>query len=488
MRLVADAAGLPDALAGARREAAAAFGSDRLLLERAIVRPRHVEIQVLADAHGHVIHLGERDCSVQRRHQKVLEESPSPAVNDALRARMGAAGAAAAQAVGYVGAGTVEFLLDPSGEFYFLEMNTRLQVEHPVTEMVTGLDLVEWQLRVAAGEHLTIGQSAVNINGHAIEARLYAEDPGNDYLPATGVVRRWEPATGEGVRFDAGIVAGSAITPYYDPMIAKVIAHGRNREQARARLLRALKDTTVLGTATNRAMLIAALSAPVFADGDATTAFLDDHPPKPIKTTSIHIAAVATWLYFGRRRAADQRSGGLAGWSSTGAVEFACSLQVDGEAYAVRILEGGGEVTVHVDDTEHTVGFDGSSPVLDGVTVPVRCLEPEAGRIFAAFDDVDFEVLDLNELPPDRTAASGEGVLVAPMHGHVVAVEAAVGEPVKAGQRLVVLEAMKMEHAIVADIDGVLGEIVGVGAQASASQVIARIMLQDNSPHAKGHE
>jgi geranyl-CoA carboxylase alpha subunit len=476
MRLVHDAAALPAALAAARRESAAAFGSDTLLLERAVVRPRHVEIQVLADAHGHCIHLGERDCSVQRRHQKVLEESPSPAVNPTLRAAMGAAGVAAAQAVDYVGAGTIEFLLDASGDFYFLEMNTRLQVEHPVTEMVTGLDLVEWQLRIARGERLSIAQDAVTLTGHAIEARLYAEDPANDYLPATGTVHRWEPAPGAGIRVDSGVESGSVITPYYDPMIAKVIAQGADREEARIRLVRTLEQTTVLGTVTNRALLVAALREPAFADGGATTAFLDEHDPQPPRPTVADVAAVAAWLYRERRVAAGVAAPGLTGWSSAGALEFTQRLQVGDVVHAVTVTETAGAVCVRVGETEHAVRLDGAAPVVDGVTVTLRCLEPEPGRILAAFDRFDVDVLNLSAVPPGRGEAGGAGVLLAPMHGRVVAVEAQAGSAVAAGQRLILMEAMKMEHEITADIDGHLEEIVGAGSQVAADQVLARIV------------
>ncbi|WP_374688041.1 acetyl/propionyl/methylcrotonyl-CoA carboxylase subunit alpha, partial [Promineifilum sp.] len=280
MRLVSAPADLPDALAAARREASAAFGSGDLLLERALLRPRHVEIQVFGDSHGRVLHLGERECSVQRRHQKVIEESPSPAVNAALRAEMGAAAVALAAAIGYTGAGTVEFLLDETGRFYFLEMNTRLQVEHPVTEFVTGLDLVEWQIRVAEGEALPWTQADLAPAGHAIEARLYAEDPANDFLPVTGEVLAWRPAAGEGVRVDGGIRAGDSVTVHYDPLLAKIIAHGPTRADALRRLDDALHRTILLGLTTNQTYLRAILAHPAFRDAGAlSTRFLEEHLP-----------------------------------------------------------------------------------------------------------------------------------------------------------------------------------------------------------------
>ena len=275
MRLVTTAGDLANALVRARSEAASAFGSDDLLLERAVADARHIEFQVFADRHGNIVHLGERDCSIQRRHQKVIEESPSPAVSTELRLKMGEAAVAAARAIAYVGAGTVEFLLDRSEEFYFLEMNTRLQVEHPVTEAVTGLDLVAWQLRVAAGESLPLEQHQVRFHGHAIEARLYAEDPCENFLPQSGTLIDWRPALGPGVRVDHGLAPGCAVSPFYDPMLAKVIAHGATREEARRRLIVALEDTVAFGPTTNCGFLVLLLKHPAFVAGQATTTFID---------------------------------------------------------------------------------------------------------------------------------------------------------------------------------------------------------------------
>ena len=276
MRLVDDAKGLPGALASARSEALNAFGSDELILEKAIIRPRHVEFQIFADSLGNVIHLGERDCSVQRRHQKVVEEAPCPVMTDDLRARMGAAAVEAARSIDYRGAGTIEFLLDDAGEFYFLEMNTRLQVEHPVTEMITGLDLVGLQIQVAEGHPLGLTQDDIKLSGHAIEVRLYAEDTTQDFLPCTGTIDLWQPAVGEGLRFDAGIESGQDVSPFYDPMIAKVIAWGETREVARHRLIEALEDTVLFGLTTNLGFLIDILGKQAFAKGEATTGFIAD--------------------------------------------------------------------------------------------------------------------------------------------------------------------------------------------------------------------
>jgi len=277
MRLVERDGDLLEAIRTARAEAESAFGSGELILEKAVVDARHVEIQVFADNHGNVIHLGERDCSVQRRHQKVIEEAPSPAVDAGLRSRMGAAAVAAAEAIGYRGAGTVEFLLGGDGAFYFLEMNTRLQVEHPVTEAITGLDLVDWQLRVARGERLPLTQEQVTLAGHAIEVRLYAEDPAANFTPQTGQIDVWSPAEETGLRIDHGILTGAQITPFYDPLLAKVIAYGEDREESRRRLIRGLVNSSALGIATNKEFLIQILEEQEFIDGEATTAFIARH-------------------------------------------------------------------------------------------------------------------------------------------------------------------------------------------------------------------
>ena len=277
MRLVESLDVLSEALAAARSEAENAFGSGELILEKAVIRPRHVEIQVFGDNEGNVIHLGERDCSVQRRHQKVVEEAPCPVMTDALRAAMGEAAVNAARSIDYVGAGTVEFLLDADGEFYFLEMNTRLQVEHPVTEMITGIDLVALQFRIAQGYPLPMSQDDVTLTGHAIEVRLYAEDSSNDFLPATGRAVLWQPPSGEGIRVDHGLRTGQDVSPFYDPMIAKIIAYGEDRQTALRRLVRALENTVLFGVPNNRRFLIDVLGREDFAAGAATTAFIEDN-------------------------------------------------------------------------------------------------------------------------------------------------------------------------------------------------------------------
>ena len=278
MRVVSDPADLPDALAATRREAAGAFGDGRLFLEKLVQRPRHIEFQILGDAHGHLVHLFERECSIQRRHQKIVEETPSPFVDDDLRAQMAEAALAAARAVDYVNAGTVEFLVDAAGDFYFLEMNTRLQVEHPITELVTGVDLVQTQIRVAAGEPLPFTQADLRQRGHAIECRIYAEDAAHGFLPATGHIALAVEPSGPGVRVDSGITSGSDVSVHYDPMLAKLIAHAATRDEARAKMLTALRDYVVLGDIiTNIDFLHDVIAHPAFAAGDTTTAFLDEY-------------------------------------------------------------------------------------------------------------------------------------------------------------------------------------------------------------------
>ncbi|WP_289623550.1 acetyl-CoA carboxylase biotin carboxylase subunit, partial [Paracidovorax avenae] len=342
MRLVRSAAEFPDLLRSARSEAKNAFGDDTVILERAIVEPRHVEIQVFADRHGQAVHLGERDCSVQRRHQKVIEEAPSPAVTPELRARMGATAVQAARAIGYEGAGTLEFLLDREGHYYFMEMNTRLQVEHPVTEAITGLDLVEWQLRVAAGEPLPLAQEAIGFSGHAIEVRLCAEDVPAGFMPQSGLLRRWQVP--EGLRVEHGLHSGAEIPPYYDSMVAKLIAHGRTREEARRRLLQGVQDTVALGVRTNQSFLARCLAHPVFAEGGATTAFIAQQEaaliPEDAHATA-RAALIGAWLLH----ATDRHGGrGVAGGKLAHSLPLGLRFTLDGAGHAVSVSQRGPHV------------------------------------------------------------------------------------------------------------------------------------------------
>jgi len=449
MRLVERDADLPDAIRTARAEAESAFGSGELILEKAVVDARHVEIQVFADAHGNVIHLGERDCSVQRRHQKVVEEAPSPAVNADLRHRMGAAAVAAARTIGYRGAGTVEFLLGTDGAFYFLEMNTRLQVEHPVTEAITGQDLVAWQLKVAAGEKLPLAQEQVKVSGHAIEVRLYAEDAYAGFLPQTGRIDVWRPATGPGIRVDHGMKDGLAISPFYDPMIAKVIAHGANREEARTRLVQALRDTVVLGPVTNRHFLIRLLEHPEFAAGKATTAFLGKHefPAPTVSDAHWQLAAGLLW-----RQSASRYPAALRGWRNS-----------NPEPTPIRLAVGNAERLLHVDGggiVETPFHIDGDEVIVDLDALTVR------------FSDRTYA-------PPATAAAGSDGKLRAPMDGRIVAIKVAAGDSVTRGQTLIVLEAMKIQHQLKAALDAKIESVAVQEGQQVSNRTVLVTMAAD---------
>ena len=460
MRVVTDSKDIAEQLRSARSEAKNAFGSDELILERAVLNPRHVEIQVFADRHGNVIHLGERDCSIQRRHQKVVEEAPSPAVDETLRNAMGEAAVNAARACQYVGAGTVEFLLADNGEFYFLEMNTRLQVEHPVTELVTGLDLVAWQIRVARGETLPISQSDVRLHGHAIEVRLYAEDPASDFMPQTGTVSRWQPASGDGVRIDHGLVEGFAVSSHYDPMLAKVIAWGETREDARRRLIRAVEDTRLAGVTDNRRFLAAVLRHETFAAGEATTAFLADHfgddaSLQPATPTAADWALAAALL-------CTQSPG--AGWSSSASAAFVLELAHGDTRQSVSLVRSGNRFSVTVGEQQLTLELMEDRVRVNGIERPLLST-PGAGSVNIERAGVTLTISNITHQPPDLAAAAGSGAVKAPMDGAVLEIRCQPGETVSRGQTLLVMEAMKMEHSLVAPVDG---KVVSVNAQAGA--------------------
>ena len=470
MRLVHAADQLGLALRTARSEAKSAFGDDRLLLERAVIEPRHVEIQIFADTHRNAVYLGERDCSVQRRHQKVVEEAPSPSLTPELRAAMGAAAVQAAKSVDYVGAGTVEFLLDADRNFYFLEMNTRLQVEHTVTEEITGIDLVALQLDVAAGLPLPFDQEDVILDGHAIEVRLYAEDARNQFLPQTGDVLLWRSAQGDGVRIDDGIASGSRVSPFYDPMVAKIIAWGEDRAEARRRLVRAVEDSVLLGVTTNKDFLIATLNHPEFAAGEATTGFIGRNFPDGLpahEELPEDVAALAAVLL-------SEGTGG--GWHSAARAGQRLKLgSAAGETVVSLAREGAGW---RVGDCLLTILANDGDRVRFAIDGHVR-------TAFAArTDDVLF--LDLGGAAwriEDRTLAirvvdggAGSGTLRAPMNGTIAAVEAVAGARVRKGDVLATLEAMKMEHQIVALVDGTVSEVmIVVGAQVAARDILIAI-------------
>jgi acetyl/propionyl-CoA carboxylase alpha subunit len=465
MRVVHAAERLPDAIAGARREAAAAFGDDRLILERLVEGPHHVEVQVLFDGHGHGVHLGERDCSVQRRHQKILEESPSPAVSPAIRARLTHAALELAAAVGYESAGTCEFLLTERGQMFFLEMNTRLQVEHPVTELVTGLDLVEAQLRIAAGQPLNLDQAtidrALGRGGHAIEVRLYAEDAEAGFLPATGRVERLVWPVGDGVRIDAGIDEGSIVGDRFDPMLAKIIAHGSGRDEALSRVTAALDATIVLGLTTNLRFLRWLVRQPVVLAGDARIDTLDRIWPPDDWAERATIPDVA-WQAAATLLAADRSRDG---WR----------------------LNAPGTLRLEGQDDERAVAIPGAGDTArDTASDPASAAETPAAirRGDVVYVDVAGRSVEIRLAPPpdvDRAARhaatsahGGVAELVAPMPGAVIAVHSSAGDRVEAGDPIVTLEAMKMEHAVLALVDGTVTEIgVRAGDQVARGQVLA---------------
>ena len=488
MRLVDAPGDLADGLTRARAEALGAFGSDTLILEKAVQRPRHVEIQVFADAHGHVLHLGERDCSVQRRHQKVVEESPSPVVSPELRARMGQAAVEAARAVDYRGAGTVEFLLDANGDFYFLEMNTRLQVEHPVTEMVTGLDLVAMQIAVAQGEPLPLAQEDVRLDGHAIEVRLYAEDPAAGFLPVTGDIALWHPASGPGVRIDAGIAAGQTVSPFYDPMLAKVIAHGPTRDIARRRLIGALKDTAVLGLATNAEFLIDILEREDFAEGRATTAFIAENYPDGVKEAQIDSLVLAMGaalkLHLESRKALAASTlpdESLIGFQSAAPLASRLDVTLAGKIRRLSGLCAGKVWTISEStDWQHAIEIvrvEGNEAVLlaGGKRQTVIWSERRNGELFLAIGARRF-ALTPHRPWDDAAAAAGSGRVVAPMPGLVVSVLVEPGQSVEVGAPLAVLEAMKMQHTLKAATRGTVTEIrIAKGQQLAAGALMVTI-------------
>ncbi|HVS64294.1 MAG TPA: biotin carboxylase N-terminal domain-containing protein [Thermoanaerobaculia bacterium] len=500
MRRVERAADVQPAITVARSEALGAFGSEELILERAIRRPRHVEIQVLADAHGHVIHLGERDCSVQRRHQKVIEESPCPVMTRTggpeLRERMGEAAVAAAKSIGYVNAGTVEFLLDEAGEFWFLEVNTRLQVEHPVTEMVTGLDLVALQIAIAEGRPLELRQEDMLFDGHAIEARLYAEDPARGFLPASGRIACWREAQLEGLRIDAGVASGQHVSADYDPLLAKVIAWGRDREQARRRLVDGLAGTALFGVASNRGFLIECLEHDTFVAGEATTAFLEEtrigEPAAGLELDHDRDLSVAgaVLVFLAARDTAHARSlivsPQLLDWGSSGLprvrqrYRFAAGeahlsvLALGRDRYQVDGRVDGEDVASEVEvlgrsapDAE--LRIDGRRRrVLHHVEHEHR-VHVSLGARTATFENLAASVEAVGE-------AQGGGRVVAPMHGTVVEVYVAPGDEVSIGMRIATVEAMKMQHELLAEVDGVVAEIaVEDGQQVAAGDLIAVI-------------
>ncbi|MFJ9627691.1 acetyl/propionyl/methylcrotonyl-CoA carboxylase subunit alpha [Streptomyces sp. NPDC101175] len=466
MRLVRDLGLLDDEIAAARREARASFGDDTLLVERWVDRPRHIEIQVLADGHGNVVHLGERECSLQRRHQKVIEEAPSVLLDEATRAAMGEAAVQAARSCGYAGAGTVEFIVpggDPSS-YYFMEMNTRLQVEHPVTELVTGLDLVEWQLRVAAGERLPFAQEEITLTGHAVEARICAEDPSRGFLPSGGTVSMLREPSGDGVRTDSGLSEGTEVGSLYDPMLAKVIAYGPDRATALRKLRAALADTVTLGVPTNAGFLRRLLAHPAVVAGELDTGLVEREVDSLVSDEvpeEVYEAAAAVRLEALRPK--------NSGWTDPFSVPDGWRLGGTPKpvAFQLRVTEP----VEYVPRGSHTVTADQVSVTLDGVRHTFHRAGDWLGRDGDAWLVRDHDPVAASLGGADR---SGAGSLTAPMPGTVTVVKVAVGDQVAAGQSLLVVEAMKMEHVVSAPHAGTVAELdVTPGATVAMDQVLA---------------
>lgn len=472
MRLVSSAGEFEEALSAARRESMSAFGSDVVLLERAVVRPRHVEIQILADEYGHVVAFGERDCSTQRRHQKVIEEAPCPVLQPNTRARMMEVATVGVREIGYRGAGTLEFLLDSDGAFWFMEMNTRLQVEHAVTELITGIDLVEWQLRIAQGEPLALRQDDIRFAGHAIEARLYAEDPGSNFLPGAGRVESWSAP--DEVRCDAGVASGTTVTPYYDPMLAKFIAHGADREEARRRLISALERSVALGLATNRTFLIDLLKHRTFVDAQATTAFIDEARIAPRTAGAYEIAVGAALLFRAAEHDANLRSPGLGGWTSRESSASTRFFEVNKQTHEIHLLRGRDGLDIEVMG-EHFVFDPGPRLRCNGAVVTVESHIVNPDRILLSFPGVDVDMRNTSFDPPSSADVAGNGVLSAPMHGLITGIFADEGADVELGDRIITMEAMKMEHTLRADVVGRVRLSATVGAQVAAGEILARI-------------
>ena len=493
MRVVNSLEEFDSALQSARREAQNAFGNPDMLIERYLTQPRHVEIQVFCDQLGHSIYLAERDCSVQRRHQKVIEEAPAPGLSDETRRAMGEAAVRAAEAINYVGAGTVEFLYDVDGSFYFMEMNTRLQVEHPVTEMITGLDLVEWQLRIASGEALPLAQNELAIKGHALEARIYAEDPENDFLPATGKLNYLRtPSESNHVRVDTGVVEGDEVSIYYDPMIAKLIVWDESREKAVDRMVQALEDYRISGVKTNTQFLHALADSTPFRECELDTGFIEKHENLIFKSQSAdknRLLAIATAFFCESERSnsiipGDQYSpfSSTSSWRLNSSYSRPVTLVIDDEHYDLNVLEVGNCYHLSLGDIHYEVkaclSGDLLSLVIDGHKLSVHG-NLDGDKLALFYQGEQFECIRHRQTFTD-TNENNEGSLSAPMNGAVVAVLVEEGQEVTAGQALVIMEAMKMEHTISAPCDGKVssifyadGDMVSEGADLIAIEPFA---------------
>ena len=492
MRIVASADEIAVAVASARREAASAFGNGTVFLERFVESPRHIEVQILGDQAGTVAHLFERECSIQRRYQKIIEEAPSPAVGEELRAELCRAAVAAGRAIGYAGAGTVEFVLDSSGRFYFLEVNTRLQVEHPVTELITGLDLVRLQLEIASGQPLPPQVTAAEFTGHAIEARLYAEDVPAGYLPASGDLHTFEINLSNGLRVDTGFASGTRVSTFYDSMLAKVIGYGPTRDDARRTLAGALSRARLHGVVTNRDLLVGILREPEFTAGAIDTGYLDRHRPAELcragaEAGPVHLLAVALAGQAWRRAEAPVLATLPSGWRNNPSAPQRARYELDGRPAEVTYRLGRDGPRAEVDGTDlgdvvlHATRPAPAPPGLVRMLVDLeaggvrRVIDvTQAGGTFYVDSVLGHSVVTEADRFPDPAAAAQAGSLLAPMPGTVVRVEAAVGDHVKAGAVILAIEAMKMEHAIRAPVPGIVTELpVSVGTQVDSGSVLA---------------
>jgi len=492
MRLIDSVSELEAAIGLARSEAQKAFGDGELILEKALVEPRHIEIQVFADFHGNVVHMGERDCSIQRRHQKVVEESPSPFVDEELRERMGRAATDAARACNYVGAGTVEFLVDQEKNFFFLEMNTRLQVEHPVTELVTGQDLVAWQLLVASGEPLPLLQDDIPLTGHAMEVRLYAEDPRKQFMPQTGAVIRWETPESDGLRIDHGIRVGQHVSPHYDPMLAKIVAFGDNRDEARRRLACAVEDTVLLGVNSNKQFLARVLRNRKFASGDTTTAFIEKElaNDSSLKLTppNLRDLGLAGILFLTRSGQYNYLGTNRIGWRNTGASPTQIRLQSEGEDYDLSLRDCSDNEIVCF-----TVSSGGESTMIGIHGVDDRqCIYTEEGvrqnlnyafdgeRLFIDSGRGNQEFVNTTHEARSTAQSAGSNEILASMDGAIVDVLISEGDAVERGQTVVILEAMKMQHQLKAEVSGTIESVSACkGDQVRTRQLLVEITSND---------
>ncbi|PQZ61586.1 3-methylcrotonyl-CoA carboxylase [Achromobacter sp. MYb9] len=506
MRVVESSGAFLDALASCQREAASSFGDDRVLIERYLQKPRHIEIQVFADTHGNCVYLFERDCSVQRRHQKVIEEAPAPGMTEERRRAMGEAAVAAARAVGYVGAGTVEFIAEPDGRFYFMEMNTRLQVEHPVTEMITGHDLVEWQLRVAAGQPLPARQEDLRINGHAIEARIYAENPEKGFLPSIGTLAYLglPPHTAfanADIRVDGGVRTGDTITPFYDPMIAKLIVHGADRDQARARMLQALAQTQAVGVQTNVAFLSRLMQDSAFAAADLDTGLIERQratllpEPQAASAATLALASAAVLVRQGLAQPGAQTAAkgpsdpwdARDGWRLGNQYQRHLQWVDNGETRRVTVARQGGAWTLDAGSGPQPFLWRSHASANPNLAYGLRVTL--AGHEYAGtvvlhadrahvFGEGGVHVLELYDPLAHAQDTQGEhgGGLTAPMPGKIISISVKAGDTVEKGQPLLVMEAMKMEHTISAPANGRVEEVFyGVGDQVTEGAELVSI-------------